>query len=598
MAVDPTSPFTGGAILGDRVRMQAHAGDAGVFIRSMATRGHLGGLARATSDAALVLDAAGRDFVIIETVGVGQDEVDIVRTADVSIVVLVPGTGDDVQALKAGIMEIADIFVVNKADREGADRTAAGVEAMLSLASFADDDWRPPILKTEATTGAGVPELVDGHRSVPAARAGAAAGSAAARGASSAFASSSPPGSWRASTRARPGRAGAHRRCDQRAHPRSLFGRARHHRPAGARTPRVARADAGTAPAGTATEVASPSIALGQPRARAAQRRVLRARRRRDVRRRPEAALGARGARRTRATASAWRMRPLLVRGERTVLIDAGCGDKMDAKAADIYGFDRDATPRSRAGRRGRDAPQTSIVVVASHLHFDHAGGFTARGSDGIVRPRFPRARYIVRARRVGRRHRTRTSGTAPATSPRTTCRCATPGVLTLVEEDGEVAPGIRVRRTGGHTMHHQIVLIESGGKTAVFMADLHSNGGPRAAAVDHGLRPLPDGHARVQARVPAGSGRARVPGLLRARSRDESPGTSANGAGGSSSSARCDPVSVARGLFGGGAEVVQRLMAAEHQERRDGPVPGDADEDRCVEPDQRDRRRPRPDPP
>jgi GTPase len=160
VAVDPTSPFTGGAILGDRVRMQLHAGDPGVFIRSMATRGHLGGLARATSDAALVLDAAGRDLVIIETVGVGQDEVDIVRTADISIVTLVPGAGDEVQALKAGIMEIADIFVVNKADREGADRTAASVEALLSLDSYADGRWRPPIVKTEATTGKGVPELV------------------------------------------------------------------------------------------------------------------------------------------------------------------------------------------------------------------------------------------------------------------------------------------------------------------------------------------------------------------------------------------------------------------------------------------------------
>jgi len=160
VAVDPTSPFSGGAILGDRVRMAAHFGDEGVFIRSMATRGHLGGLARATSDVALVLDAAGKDVVIIETVGVGQDEVDIVRTADVSIVVLVPGTGDEVQALKAGIMEIADIFVVNKADREGADRLAQSVVAMLSLQAFQPDDWRPPILKTEATTGAGVPEVI------------------------------------------------------------------------------------------------------------------------------------------------------------------------------------------------------------------------------------------------------------------------------------------------------------------------------------------------------------------------------------------------------------------------------------------------------
>jgi LAO/AO transport system kinase len=161
VAVDPTSPFTGGAILGDRVRMQTHAGDAGVFIRSMATRGHLGGLAQATSEVALVFDAAGKDVVLIETVGVGQDEVDIVRTADISIVMVVPGSGDEVQALKAGIMEIADIFVVNKADREGADRTVASIEAVLSLQTFAPGEWRPPILKTEATSGKGVPGLLD-----------------------------------------------------------------------------------------------------------------------------------------------------------------------------------------------------------------------------------------------------------------------------------------------------------------------------------------------------------------------------------------------------------------------------------------------------
>ena len=160
IAVDPTSPYTGGAILGDRVRMQAHASDSGVFIRSMATRGNLGGLARATAEAALVLDASGKDIVLIETVGVGQDEVDIVRTADISIVTLVPGAGDEVQALKAGIMEIADVFVVNKADREGADRTVASIEAMLSLETYEAGRWRPPIVKTEATTGKGVPELV------------------------------------------------------------------------------------------------------------------------------------------------------------------------------------------------------------------------------------------------------------------------------------------------------------------------------------------------------------------------------------------------------------------------------------------------------
>ena len=159
LAVDPTSPFTGGAMLGDRVRMQAHASDPGVFIRSMATRGHLGGLARTTSDAAVVLDAAGRSMVIVETVGVGQDEVDIVRTADISIVVLVPGTGDDVQALKAGIMEIADIFVVNKADRDGADRMVTAIESNLALQAFGAGQWRPPIVRTEATSGVGVAEL-------------------------------------------------------------------------------------------------------------------------------------------------------------------------------------------------------------------------------------------------------------------------------------------------------------------------------------------------------------------------------------------------------------------------------------------------------
>jgi LAO/AO transport system kinase len=160
IAVDPTSPFSGGAVLGDRLRMQAHAADENVFIRSMATRGHLGGLSRSTGDAALVLDAAGKDAIIIETVGVGQDEVDIIRTADVSIVTLVPGTGDDVQALKAGIMEIADIFVINKADREGADRLMSSVESNLALHNYGTGEWRPPVLKTVATTGAGISELV------------------------------------------------------------------------------------------------------------------------------------------------------------------------------------------------------------------------------------------------------------------------------------------------------------------------------------------------------------------------------------------------------------------------------------------------------
>jgi LAO/AO transport system kinase len=163
VAVDPSSPFTGGAILGDRIRMGEIYTDPGVFIRSMATRGAMGGLARATSDAVDILDAAGFDVVLVETVGVGQDEVDIVKTAETVAVVLVPGLGDDIQAIKAGILEIADVFVVNKADREGADRTAAELAMMLDLAP--SRTWRPPIVRTVAPRGEGVEAVVDAMES-------------------------------------------------------------------------------------------------------------------------------------------------------------------------------------------------------------------------------------------------------------------------------------------------------------------------------------------------------------------------------------------------------------------------------------------------
>ena len=159
LAVDPTSPFSGGAVLGDRVRMGRHFADSGVFIRSMATRGQLGGLARSTSDLAQILDASGADVVLIETVGVGQGEVDIVRTADVCVVVLAPGSGDEVQALKAGIMEIADVFVVNQADRQGADHLVQAIAANQSLRAAGPAEWQPPIMKTVATTGDGVSDV-------------------------------------------------------------------------------------------------------------------------------------------------------------------------------------------------------------------------------------------------------------------------------------------------------------------------------------------------------------------------------------------------------------------------------------------------------
>ena len=172
LAVDPSSPFSGGALLGDRVRMQDHATDAGVFIRSMAARGHLGGLAAATPQAIRVLDAAGFDVVLVETVGVGQSEVEVAAAADTTIVLLAPGMGDGVQAAKAGILEIGDVFVVNKADREGADATARELRHMLTLGSGprsgpADDPWSPPVLRTVASSGEGIGEVVaalDGHR--------------------------------------------------------------------------------------------------------------------------------------------------------------------------------------------------------------------------------------------------------------------------------------------------------------------------------------------------------------------------------------------------------------------------------------------------
>jgi LAO/AO transport system kinase len=167
LAIDPSSPFTGGAILGDRVRMQDHATDPGVFIRSMATRGHLGGLSLATPEAIRMLDAVGKGWIIVETVGVGQVEVEIAGKADTTVVVLNPGWGDSVQANKAGLMEIADIFVINKADRKGAEETRRDIEQMLELSDIAHDAWRPPIISTIGTTGEGVADLwsaVEQHR--------------------------------------------------------------------------------------------------------------------------------------------------------------------------------------------------------------------------------------------------------------------------------------------------------------------------------------------------------------------------------------------------------------------------------------------------
>jgi GTPase len=160
IAVDPSSPFTGGAILGDRVRMQGHATDSGIFIRSMATRGYLGGLAQATGDTSLLLDAAGKEMILVETVGVGQGEIEIVRLADCTLVVLVPGMGDDVQSLKAGLMEIGDIFVLNKSDREGAGRFEQQLRAILQIVPEREG-WKPPVVRTVATENKGIWDLAE-----------------------------------------------------------------------------------------------------------------------------------------------------------------------------------------------------------------------------------------------------------------------------------------------------------------------------------------------------------------------------------------------------------------------------------------------------
>ena len=169
IAVDPTSPFTGGAILGDRIRMQRHSNDPGVFIRSLATRGHFGGLTQSTRSAIDVLDAMGKDYIIVETVGVGQDEVDVVRSAHTTIIVVIPGMGDDIQAIKAGILEAGDIFVINKSDREGSDKTFSDLRSMIEMSQnrYKEGTWRPPILKTEAIVDKGIDELleeIENHR--------------------------------------------------------------------------------------------------------------------------------------------------------------------------------------------------------------------------------------------------------------------------------------------------------------------------------------------------------------------------------------------------------------------------------------------------
>ena len=586
LAVDPSSPFSGGAMLGDRVRMQAHAQDAGVFIRSMATRGHLGGLARATTDAALVLDAAGKDFVVIETVGVGQDEVEIARTADVSVVVLVPGMGDDVQALKAGVMEIADVFVVNKADRDGADRAVAEIESLLGLHAYREGEWRPPIVRTQATTGQGLGELMD-H--ISRFRTNSSKMESRRRDRAAAQLRAILAARLMQQVESRVSAMEMEKLADRIAS-RGLdpytaamrFG-ARHMKavldhvgiavadleasltffrdalglhvepPEDVATERVRAQFISTGPSSLellqATSPDSPIAKFLAKRGPGLHHITLRVDdihaalaqlRQRDVRLiDDEPRPGAEGAMvafihpssaegvlvelkqpaRARPTPELpktirlgdidivtvsdgffyldggamfgvvpkifWEqkappdernrirmaMRCVLLRGARTMLVDAGAGDKMTPKQADIYRFERDFNLQHSLPAAGV-SPDAIDVVLATHLHFDHAGGFTERAPDGSIRPRFPRAQYIVRRGEfedaMSPNERTKGSYFLENYKP-----LADHHVLQLVDDDASIMPGVRVRRTGGHTMHHQVVTIESAGKTAVFAADL-----------------------------------------------------------------------------------------------------------------------------
>ena len=626
IAVDPTSPFTGGAILGDRVRMQAHAQDDGVFIRSMATRGHMGGLARATSDAALVLDAAGKSVVIIETVGVGQDEVDIVRTADVSIVVLVPGTGDDVQALKAGIMEIADIFVVNKSDREGADRMVTldrvepgapdvsrrrvapahrqdrGHDRARRARAAGNDSPVPRPLRRDPRTPLAGPQRVSaaGPADAPVhgARRERAAGRRRVRRARGAD----------RGTRDRP----LHRRVgysfegdeDQALMkaildhigiavsdlPASLkFFRDElglhveaseeiasqkvraHFLSTGTSSLEMLEATAPDSPIARYLEKRGPGIhhvalrvedidaALAHLKARGI--RLI------DERARP----GAEGAMVAFIHPSAahgvlvelkqpaprvplfktpvrhtlgslelitlsdgffrldggamfgvvprtfWEkrlppddanriwlgMRPLIVRdGGTTLLIDAGCGDKMDAKSAEIYKLDRTYHLDHSLAEAGLSAADIDIVL-ASHLHFDHVGGFTAIGKDGTVVPRFPNAKYVA--------HR---GEWEDATHPHERNRASyLQENFVPLKDAGRADAGGRRRRdhAGCDAAAVGRPHAESpGGDDRVGGADRRvcrrhvSHVRAPAGSVADGVRPLSDGHAGVQAHVRA----------------------------------------------------------------------------------------------
>ena len=624
--------------------MQAHAEDEGVFIRSMATRGHLGGLARDDRDAVLVLDAAGKDVVIIETVGVGQDEVDIVRTADVSIVTLVPGAGDDVQALKAGIMEIADIFVVNKADREGADRLVSAIEANLALKDYGADEWRPPILKTVATSGQGVAELVDEVERFK-------AWSAQAR---------TDRRRTRSEHRLRELVSGAFmdrlervvlkpgeltslvdlialRQIDPYTAAHSLLERAiktmkaildhigiavgdlsaaltfyrdalgleieaaedvpsqrvrAHFIPVGESSLELLEATATDSPVAKYLAKRGPGLHhitlrvedIGAALAALKAKGVTLV----DEHARPgaegalvafihpssaqgvlvelkqsavasqQAGAGRQHTAVTRYTVgdlelislsdgllrldgglmfgmvpkTLWKrgspsddrnrvalaMRPLVVRGMRTMIIDAGLGDKEDAKFRDVYGVERTWSLDQSLAEAGL-ASEDIDIVLATHLHFDHSGGFTYRDRSARIRPRFPRARYVVRrgewedATHPNERNHAsyRSENFVPL---------ADAGVLDLVDDDQTIMPGVRVRRTGGHTMHHQAIWMESNGYAAAYPADIMPTVAHLPATWIMGIDAVSDGDARSEARVSQGSRRTPGARVLRARSR------------------------------------------------------------------------------
>ena len=500
IAVDPTSPYTGGAILGDRIRMQGHASDPGIFIRSMATRGFLGGLARTTGDVALVLDAAGKQYVLVETVGVGQDEVDIVRLADCTLVLLVPGMGDDVQNMKAGLMEIADIFVLNKSDRDGVERLEAELEAMLQLAPERDG-WKPTIIRTVATENKGVDELasaiakyrerfgnsaarqerkIEHWKSRLLALAGEAVLKRAVSGADG-----------EASARQIGSRSGQPRKGSLRS--RSRIARARGRRPEKRMklgdlefwllTDGTFRLDGGAMfgviPKPMWEKVAPPD----------ARNRILMA------------------------------MNSLLIRAAgKWILVETGAGDKWDAKRTEIYSFD--GPPRLPDKLVTHGVPPEKIdIVINTHLHFDHCG-WNTRVVNGEAVPVFPNARYIVQRGEL-EHAKSPTDRDRASYFPKTLCPWRNRGNGGCWTGDARNRSGRGIDSRAGPQRRHDVRALDRRRENRFLHRGLDSHGGSCPISLDHGVRFVPAHDAGEQEEMDSAGGARRVARHFRARGED-----------------------------------------------------------------------------